>query len=220
MQIRLIKKNVLLNSMRVLLWYAIAVLTGRSTLEMIAQAIAAKTTLTPTDVKAVLDALWREIIERLRMGHIVELGPIGNFQLIVRNKRGTETREEWSKDLIESTPLQYHPTKEMKEIMKDVPITMWKNYEEDAVLNAVQRAERHVRELEEALLNAEAYTQRMQMQVAADPSNKSREALLKYALMEMEADKLQLEDAKKQLTEAQEHAARVEADLNHTPKAE
>jgi predicted histone-like DNA-binding protein len=80
--------------------YASRVVMGHTTTQMLADAVAYSTTLTPTDVKAVIDALLSEIRNRILQGQIVKLDGIGSLSLTILNNGGSSTLDAWTPELI------------------------------------------------------------------------------------------------------------------------
>jgi predicted histone-like DNA-binding protein len=155
---------------RVNKWYAKEMVTGRSTIEMIAAAISRSTTVTPTDVIAVIDALWREIIERLRMGQIVELGELGHFKLSIVNNGGSETEDAWTIGLIKGAKILFIPTKTMRDIAKGVGFTRWHNPEEEAARRTLSAAQDAADKAQIDLTAAQTMLARYQKQQQANPT--------------------------------------------------
>ena len=184
MMFHLVKMSIrLFDGTKAYRWYARAVATGRTTLEMLAQAISDKTTVTPTDVRAVIDALWREIRRCLREGQIVELGELGNFQLTIRNRGGSETKESWRHDLIRNARILYRATNSMKSIAEGVKFTRWVNLEAESVFNAASEANARVYELEAKLDKTQRALLALQSDAVANPDD----AVLAHRVIETQA---------------------------------
>lgn len=83
------------------------------TLERIAKNIERRSTVSSSDVKAVLDALEYEIIAALEDGKSVRLGDLGSFRPTIGGK-GAETAEDFTPDLIKRVNVRFHPSKKMK----------------------------------------------------------------------------------------------------------
>ena len=178
---------------RVHRWYARAVVTGHSTQEMLATAISEKTTVTQTDVKAVIDALWREIRERLRQGQIVQLGELGHFQLAIRNNGGSVTKEAWTKDLIKGARVTYHVTKTMKSITEGVSFTRWVNLEAEPLFMAAAEAAARVCKVEAKLDEQKDLLLQLEMSMGITADAAAHESSLakrqrKIKLLERELD--------------------------------
>ena len=191
---------------RVYKYYARAISIARATVDMIAAKIAETNTLTPTDVKAVFDGVWREIFSRLRDGQIVELGELGHFRLIVRNNGGSLTEKDWSPDLIKGVYVQFIPTKFMKSITTDVPLHRWHNPEMTAAQRAVSSsaaahavAKKTLQESESMLLRFQ-FRQEQQKRSVTDPETK---VLLERLQAEVASDRLRVEKTEAAYTEKQ-----------------
>jgi hypothetical protein len=196
-------------------WLAIAVPTGRSTLRMIAHSISQKTLANVVDVEAIILALVEEIPERLVQGQIVELPPLGNFRLTILNNGSVANRDDWSLSLIKGGHLIYDAPKALREIAKNAPLVQWINREAEAVLNHAHDVENRVREAEADLASAQRLIKRLAADAAAHPDDKTKAALLDAAQVQEGADRLVLDDVRKELQIAQAAAKRVEDDLNH-----
>ena len=195
-------------------WYARAVVTGYSTQEMLSSAISDKTTVTPTDVKAVIDALHREIKGRLREGQIVQLGELGHFQLSIKNNGGSLTKDSWTRDLIKGARVLYRVTKSMSEIANDVSMTRWVNLEAGAIMDAAIDAHARVKKTEKELNNVCKDLLQLQAQATKRPND----ATLTYKVLEKQATmkRLQheLKDHRAAAQAAQEEADQLQAQLD------
>lgn len=67
-------------------WYALHTSAGEVPLRQLARELAARSTLSPADVTAVLEGLLEIIPEKLAAGQIVRLGDFGSFTGTVRSK--------------------------------------------------------------------------------------------------------------------------------------
>jgi predicted histone-like DNA-binding protein len=110
---------------RVNKYYARAVTMGHSTLAMIAQAIQSRCTVTRPDILAVMAAFVDDVYARLMQGQIVELGELGNMQLLIHNNGGAETKEEWTPSLIKKAVIIYRPSLAMKKAALDTAFQRW-----------------------------------------------------------------------------------------------
>ena len=106
-------------------YYAVAVAAGRSTLEQIVSKIQARCTVTRPDILAVIAALVDDIKDRLQSGQIVELGELGNMQLTVHNRGGSETEEEWTADFIKKASIVFRPSVRFQRIPANTSFTRW-----------------------------------------------------------------------------------------------
>ena len=182
-------------------WYAKEVTVGRSTLAMIARSISTKTTLTHTDIIAVLNACVEDIGDRLRSGQIVELGDLGNFQLIIRNNGGAQTEKSWTPDLIKGAHLLHRATKTIKSITNDVPFNRWKDFNEDKAIRAVRKARFDVSVAEKKMWVLQENIARLLSAKESGTLSKREAAELimdqaELALVEITLDELRLEARK------------------------
>ena len=106
-------------------WYAKEVAAGRSTFEMIADKIEDRCTVTRPDILAVLAAFVDDIKDRLQSGQIVELGELGNMQLVVTNRGGAATEEEWTQDYIKKAKVVFRPGTALKEAAAQTSFNRW-----------------------------------------------------------------------------------------------
>lgn len=104
------KKNPMDKSIK---FYAQLVPVTPISLEKIAKNIERRSTVSSSDVKAVLDALEFEIMSALEDGKSVRLGDLGSFRLTIGGK-GADSPEEFSTELIERVNVRFHPSKKMK----------------------------------------------------------------------------------------------------------
>src|SRR5690606_1226633 len=89
-------------------FYPRPVHTGEITLENRAADISYSSSLTESDVYAVLQSLVREIPRNISHGYIVRLGNLGAFRL-GSNSTGSDTAEEVTGANIFRTRLLFHP---------------------------------------------------------------------------------------------------------------
>ena len=106
-------------------YYAKAVTMGRSTLPMIAGSIQNRCTVTRPDILAVLAAFVDDVYDRLQQGQIVELGELGNMQLLIHNNGGAATKADWTPDLIKKAVIVYRPSVMMKKAAKGTSFQRW-----------------------------------------------------------------------------------------------
>ena len=152
MQFRLVGLLVRPNGIPEKRWYAREVVTGRSTLPMIAASISTKTTLTQADIIATLNALLEDITQRLQQGQIVELGELGNFQLVIHNKGGSLSEKSWTFNLIKGAYVRHRATKLIKAVTDNVTYTRWKDLDLEAAKRMLRDAESRVAAGEEKLV--------------------------------------------------------------------
>lgn len=87
-------------------YHAQAVSTSPMLLTALAKDISSQCTVTIHDVKAVLSALEEHVTRALLNGNTVRLGDLGSFHVTLAGK-GTDTREEYSTDLIERVRVRF-----------------------------------------------------------------------------------------------------------------
>ena len=75
--------------------------------------VAHATTATPSDVKAVLDAMEYEIIEAIKDGKSVRLGTLGSFRPTIKSE-GAESAATWATNMIKSVNVRFTQGSEMK----------------------------------------------------------------------------------------------------------
>lgn len=97
-------------------FYARPVHAGEITLENLAADISHASSLTESDVYAVLQSLVREIPRNIAYGYIVRLGNLGAFRL-GSNSTGSDTEEEVTAANIFRTRLLFYPGKQVKSII-------------------------------------------------------------------------------------------------------
>jgi len=97
-------------------FYPRPVHSGEITLENLAADISYSSSLTESDVYAVLQSLVREIPRNISHGNIVRLGNLGAFRL-GSNSKGSETEEEVSAANIVRTRLLFYPGKHVKSVI-------------------------------------------------------------------------------------------------------
>ena len=96
-------------------YYAQIAPTTPLMLPQIVKLIEKRSTVSSSDIKAVLDALQFEIIHALQTGNSVRLGDLGSFHLTISSK-GTTTEEEAKKagaNLIKKVSVQFVKSAEM-----------------------------------------------------------------------------------------------------------
>ena len=126
MNYKIVKLNVpQSNGTRVDKYYAKAVTMGRSTLAMIAKTIQGRCTVTRPDILAVLAAFTDDVHDRLEQGQIVELGELGNMQLLIHNNGGADNKADWTPDLIKKAVIIYRPSVTMKKAAENATFERW-----------------------------------------------------------------------------------------------
>lgn len=94
-------------------FYARPVHTGEITLEELAADISHASSLTESDVYAVLQSLVREIPRNISKGYIVRLGNMGSFRITTKSS-GSELAEEVTAANITNAKLLFHAGKQIR----------------------------------------------------------------------------------------------------------
>ncbi|MBV6880305.1 HU family DNA-binding protein [Epilithonimonas ginsengisoli] len=98
-------------------FYAIARSTGEVTFRSLSKEIAAaSTTVSDTDVLAVLNDLSKALARNLGEGRIVRFGDFGSFSLRLSSE-GAETEKKFSPALIKSAKISFRPGIDLKEML-------------------------------------------------------------------------------------------------------
>lgn len=100
-------------------WYAQAKSTGEITLRQLSRRIAEMSTVSSTDVMAVLESLLQILPMEITDGNIVRLGDFGSFCVKV-NSEGVEKKEDFTSSNIKRTLPVFKPGKEVKKVMRAV----------------------------------------------------------------------------------------------------
>ena len=79
--------------------------------------VAHATTATPSDVKAVIDAMEYEIIEAIKDGKSVRLGTLGSFRPTIKSE-GAESAATWATNMIKSVNVRFTQGSEIKKALK------------------------------------------------------------------------------------------------------
>ena len=79
--------------------------------------VAHATTATPSDVKAVIDAMEYEIIEAIKDGKSVRLGTLGSFRPTIKSE-GAESAATWATNMIKSVNVRFTQGSEMKRSLR------------------------------------------------------------------------------------------------------
>lgn len=79
--------------------------------------VAHATTATPSDVKAVIDAMEYEIIEAIKDGKSVRLGTLGSFRPTLSSE-GATTADAWSPSMAKSVNVRFTQGSEMKKALR------------------------------------------------------------------------------------------------------
>ncbi|MBU1012837.1 MAG: HU family DNA-binding protein [Bacteroidetes bacterium] len=94
-------------------YYATVVNQGDATLNSLSQQIAMMSTVSKTDVYAVLMALTEVVPLALAEGKIVRMGNLGSFRVMV-NSDAVATEQEVTSNLVKQLRLAYRPSQELK----------------------------------------------------------------------------------------------------------
>jgi predicted histone-like DNA-binding protein len=98
-------------------YYATVVSRGKINIRAMAEQIANTTSLSSTDVVAVLEALTKELPFFLGEGNIVSLGDFGSFAINLKSN-GVETEKELTSKEITAFHLTFRPGKELRVLLK------------------------------------------------------------------------------------------------------
>jgi len=101
-------------------FYASAKADGEINLKSIAKEISGgSTTVSDTDVLAVLNDLIKAMTRHLTEGEIVKLGDFGNFQITISSE-GAETAEKVTSANIKSQKITFRPGADLRDMLKIV----------------------------------------------------------------------------------------------------
>ena len=107
-------------------FYASAKADGEINLKAIAREIAGgSTTVSDTDVLAVINDLIKATIRHLTAGEIVKLGDFGNFQITISSE-GAETAEKVNTANIKNQKITFRPGADLKDMLKTVKFEKYK----------------------------------------------------------------------------------------------
>lgn len=95
-------------------WYAMAQSTGSAGMTELCMLIAARSTVSSADVKAVLDNLNFVIDFQLKSGRTVRLGELGSFRLSVSSK-GVADKEAFTSSLLKAPRIIFTPGEALRE---------------------------------------------------------------------------------------------------------
>jgi predicted histone-like DNA-binding protein len=198
--------------LREIKWYARIVYMGRFTMPMMEEEIVSSTTATRADVRAVLTAMSEIVWKHLREGQIVELPPVGNFRLTIQNKGGAVSIAAWTAALIKQANLDFQRTGGMRSITEGLSYHRWGN-DTNEVADRLHMLARKVKETAANLAAAQNILDRVKQQAAAAPDDVRKAATVQILTLQVETDKIFLEEAQEAFTEAQAKAKEGEADL-------
>lgn len=101
-------------------FYAQTKCTGDITLKQISREIAENsTTVSDTDVLAVLNDLTKILNRHLKSGEIVRFGDFGTFQINIKSE-GAETEEKFHQAMITNVKVTYRPGSDVREMLNNV----------------------------------------------------------------------------------------------------
>ncbi len=102
-------------------FYAVAVNQGELTLNNLSKQIAMMSTVSKTDVYAVLMAFTEVVPQALEDGKIVRLGSLGSFSVMVSSD-AMPTAEEVSSNNVKQLKMRFRPSLELKTQVETFPI--------------------------------------------------------------------------------------------------
>lgn len=98
-------------------WYANAKASGEVTFRELSKEISqGSTTVSDTDVMAVLNDLNKLLARHLSAGEIVRFGDFGSFQVSVKSE-GAETEEKFHASLIKKAKINFRPGSDLKDML-------------------------------------------------------------------------------------------------------
>jgi predicted histone-like DNA-binding protein len=101
-------------------WYASAKSAGEFTFRKLSKEIAeGSTTVSDTDVLAVMNDLTKILRRHLENGEIVRFGDFGSFQISISSE-GSETAEKFHQSLIKSSKVVFRPGIDLKEMQNNL----------------------------------------------------------------------------------------------------
>ena len=99
-------------------WYATAKASGELTFRKLSKEISeGSTTVSDTDVLAVLSDLTKILKRHLENGRIVRFGDFGSFQMSISSS-GAETAEKFHHSMIKSSKVVFRPGIDLKDMQK------------------------------------------------------------------------------------------------------
>jgi predicted histone-like DNA-binding protein len=101
-------------------WYANAKSTGELTFRKLSREIAeGSTTVSDTDVLAVLNDLTKILRRHLENGEIVRFGDFGSFQISIGSE-GAEKKDKFSTSMIKTKKVAFRPGIDLKEMLNNL----------------------------------------------------------------------------------------------------
>jgi predicted histone-like DNA-binding protein len=98
-------------------YYAIASASGKTDIDKLSRLIANNSTVSRTDVYAVIMGLLETVAEELADGNTVSLGKLGSFSVNVKSD-GAETADAVTTATIKGAKIVYRPGTELKNMLK------------------------------------------------------------------------------------------------------
>ncbi len=98
-------------------YYPSVVATGRKTTRQLAERISEFSTVSSTDMMALIEAFLKTIPQELAAGNVVELGDFGTFWL-KNNAEGMEDPDDVNATQIINLLPRFNPGKEFKKVLK------------------------------------------------------------------------------------------------------
>jgi predicted histone-like DNA-binding protein len=107
-------------------WYAVAKSSGELTFRDLSKQIAqGSTTVSDTDVMAVLNDLIKILGRNLADGKIVRFGDFGSFQITLSSD-GAEAEQSFNAKLIKAAKIQFKPGADLKDVTKTLTFEKFK----------------------------------------------------------------------------------------------
>jgi predicted histone-like DNA-binding protein len=101
-------------------WYASAKSTGELTFKKLSKEISeGSTTVSDTDVLAVLNDLTKILKRHLENGEIVRFGDFGSFQVSIGGE-GAETEAQYHSSMIKTKKVVFRPGVDLKEMLNNL----------------------------------------------------------------------------------------------------
>ena len=101
-------------------WYATAKSSGELTFRKLSKEISeGSTTVSDTDVLAVLNDLTKVLKRHLENGEIVRFGDFGSFQISISSE-GAEKEEKFHHAMIKSSKVVFRPGIDLKEMQRNL----------------------------------------------------------------------------------------------------
>ena len=98
-------------------WYAAAKASGELTFKKLSKEISeGSTTVSDTDVLAVLNDLTKVLKRHLENGEIVRFGDFGSFQISIKGE-GAATASQYNHSMIKSSKVVFRPGIDLREMM-------------------------------------------------------------------------------------------------------